>query len=385
MKLRLEDHTIFVTLAGSQAHGTAREGSDVDLRGVAVAPLATRLSLFGGFEQHEGPLPEALERRVRGRLTAHPTASRGLGVKTECVVYDVAKLAALAATANPNALEILFADERDWVLETPAWRRLHAERRVFLTKQVAQTFLGYAMAQLRRIRTHRGWLLTPPAMRPSREDFGLPADRGALSRDDLSRVEQSVAARLKEYGTDDLEMPKAARLAVRERMIAFQRDALSAEDADDEELEARVRAVATDAAGLPAEVVATLSAERRYRAARKRWDAYEAWRRGRNPARAELERRFGYDTKHAMHLVRLMRMGIEALERGELRVRREDAEELAAIRDGALSFDALLEEAERLRERMARATEATALPDRVDEARVDALVLSLTTAGALLR
>lgn len=42
----LEQHTIFLTLAGSQAHGTAREGSDVDVRGVCIAPLRLRLSLF---------------------------------------------------------------------------------------------------------------------------------------------------------------------------------------------------------------------------------------------------------------------------------------------------------------------------------------------------
>jgi hypothetical protein len=40
------------------------------------------------------------------------------------------------------------------------------------------------------------------------------------------------------------------------------------------------------------------------------------------------------------------------VETGELRVRRADADELTAIRDGGLSYEALLEEAERLQERM---------------------------------
>ena len=51
----LERHTIFLTVAGSHAHGTARDGSDIDLRGVCVAPLSVRLSLFRAFEQYEGP------------------------------------------------------------------------------------------------------------------------------------------------------------------------------------------------------------------------------------------------------------------------------------------------------------------------------------------
>lgn len=54
----LEQHTIFLALAGSQAHGTAREGSDV-----------------------EAAIP---------RIQEHPTAARGLGIKTECLIFDAA-------------------------------------------------------------------------------------------------------------------------------------------------------------------------------------------------------------------------------------------------------------------------------------------------------
>ena len=78
----------------------------------------------------------------------------------------------------------------------------------------------------------------------------------------------------------------------------------------------------------------------------KHWESYQTWKTHRNPARAALERQHGYDTKHAMHLVRLMRMGLEVLERGDLRVRRDDADALSAIRDGAMSFDELLAEVE---------------------------------------
>lgn len=370
----LAEHTIFVTLAGSQAHGTAREGSDVDVRGVCIAPLSVRLSLFTSFEQYEGELPEGLEASLLPRLEAHPTASRGLGVKTECVLFELAKFMGLCVVANPNALEILFADERDWVLDTPAWRRIHAERRRFLTKKIEQTFSGYALAQLRKIKTHRSWLLEPPRDKPSREAFGLPPAGGTLGRDDQNRIEASIAEQIRSYGLDDLDLPKSARIAVQERMIALRRDVLSSSE---DELEARMRAVATRALCIPVDVVATLNAEKRYRAAMKHWEAYQAWKNRRNPARAALEARHGYDTKHAMHLIRLMRMGLEVLEGGELCVRRDDAELLSAIRDGAMSFEQLLDEATRLREGMARAAATTTLPDDVDRRFVDELASAL--------
>jgi hypothetical protein len=375
----LAPHTIFLTLAGSQAHGTAREGSDVDLRGVCVAPSSVRLSLFRAFEQYEGALPEPLAAKVVPRIQGHPTAARALDVKTECVIFDVAKLVGLCAAANPNALEILFADERDWVFETPLWRRLHGERHRFLTKKVQQTFQGYAMAQLKRIKTHRSWLSSPPTRKPSREDLGLPVAGGTLSRDDQNRIEQSIANKIRSYGIDNVDMPKPTRIAVQERLDAFYRDVLSASD---EDLDDRMRAVATHALELPPDVVAALNAEKKYRAALKHWDSYQTWKTHRNPARAELEREHGYDTKHAMHLIRLMRMGLEVLETGDLRVRRDDADDLSAIRDGAMSFDELLTAATALRESMESAAASTTLPSDVDHDGVDALLAEMLREGS---
>ncbi|MCB9558171.1 MAG: nucleotidyltransferase domain-containing protein [Deltaproteobacteria bacterium] len=370
----VEQHTLFCTLAGSQAHGTARDGSDIDLRGVCVAPRALRLSLFQQFEQYEGPLPELLAQAVLPQIKAHPTAARALDIKAECVIFDVAKFLALCAAANPNTLEVLFADPGDWLFERPAWRRLHAQRFHFLTKKVQQTFLGYAMAQLKKIKTHRSWLLNPPTSKPSREDFGLPIAGSTLSRDDQTRIEQSIAEKIRSYGIDNVDLPKPTRIAIEQRLDTFYRDLLSAPQ---DEIDQRIRAIATHALQLPPDVVSALNAEKRYRAALKHWDAYQSWKSQRNPARAELERRYGYDTKHAMHLIRLMRMGLEVLQTGDLRVRRDDADELSAIRDGALSYDDLLAAASELQRAMQQTSATTSLPADIDHSAVDNLLLEI--------
>ncbi len=367
----LERSAIFLTLAGSHAHGTAREGSDLDIRGVCIVPMSMRVSIFKKFEQYEGALEAGLAATVAPRLKAHATASDGLDAKAECVIFDIAKFVRLCSNSNPNALEVLFSDERDWLLETPAWRRLHGERHRFLTKKVQQTFLGYAMAQLKKIKTHRSWLLHPPARKPSRADFGLPVAAATLSRDDQNRIEQSIAEKVRSYGIENIDMARPTRIALRERLEAFYRDVLAVSDAA---LDDRIRAVATDALSLPPDVVAALNAEKKYRAAMKHWESYETWKSHRNRARAKLEREHGYDTKHAMHLIRLMRMGHEILEEGELRVRRHDATELNAIRDGAMSFDDLLAAAVGLRAKMEEAAAATRLAEDVDRDEVDQLV-----------
>lgn len=373
MTIDPERDVLFVTLAGSHAHGTARSGSDIDLRGVFLAPLEWRLSLFRPLAEIEAPLGGRLGAEVEQRLRRHPTASASLGVKTECVLFDIAKFLSLCAAGNPNALEILFASEDDWLHVTPAWRLVHGERHRFLTRKVQQTYLGYAMAQLKRIGTHRSWLLHPPAGKPSRADFGLP-EASTLSRDDQDRIERSVSLKLGSYGIDALEMPATLRIELKERLGRLLQDAL---EVPEESLEERQRTIALHALRLPREVERTLEAERRYRAAMKHWQAFETWRSSRNPVRAELERRHGYDTKHAAHLIRLMRTGLEVLQTGDLQVRRPDAPDLVAVRDGGLSYEALLESASELQGRMEEAARGSSLPPDVDPAFVDGLLLEL--------
>jgi predicted nucleotidyltransferase len=368
-------HTIFAALAGSHAHGTAREGSDIDVRGVCVAPMAVRVSLSQRFEQFEGLLDGALRDRVVPALRTHPSAARALGTKAECTVFDIAKFLSLCMAANPNALEILFADDADVLIETPAWATVRAARGIFLTRRVGETYSGYALAQLKRIRTHRSWLMNPPRAKPSRSDFGLP-DAPTLSHKDRARVDQAVADRIRGYGLEDLELPRYLRVALTERLTLLETDLLAVAPADAHDAK---RDAAMHALSLPPDAIAALGAERRYRAAMSHWESFESWKRERNPARAELEARFGYDTKHAMHLIRLMRMGIEILREGALRVRRPDAAELAAIRDGGMTYDALVAEAERLHATMHDAAAVSPLPASVDVGAVDSLLLALVT------
>jgi len=77
----LAERTIFITLGGSHAHGTAREGSDVGFRGVCIAPLELRVSPFEAFEQYDGPIDASLRGLVDAKLKVHPTAAQAIDVK----------------------------------------------------------------------------------------------------------------------------------------------------------------------------------------------------------------------------------------------------------------------------------------------------------------
>ena len=80
--------------------------------------------------------------------------------------------------------------------------------------------------------------------------------------------------------------------------------------------------------------------------------------------RLESVRKFGYDTKNACHLIRLLRMGIEALTDGEVNVLRHDNQELLKIRRGEYPLNYIEEEAKRLQDLLDAAYVNSKLPSK---------------------
>jgi uncharacterized protein len=113
--------------------------------------------------------------------------------------------------------------------------------------------------------------------------------------------------------------------------------------------------------------------------ARHQLDRIERRRRNptttRNPARAVLESRHGYDTKHAMHACRLLRTGVEILSTGEVHVRRPDALWLRSIREGALSYDELRRWVQGQLDAVPDLVAGSPLPAEPDEGAADRLVI----------
>jgi uncharacterized protein len=83
-----------------------------------------------------------------------------------------------------------------------------------------------------------------------------------------------------------------------------------------------------------------------------------------------------YRPKHAMHLIRLLHSGIEALRSGEIRIDvAEHRDELLAIRSGALSFEQARARALELDRLFQEAYQSTRLPEQPDFKRIDAFLI----------
>lgn len=335
----LRERTILLSLAGSHSYGTNLPTSDVDVKGVAIPPR----EYFHGFHQHFE------------QAESHDP---------DLVIYDVRKFFNLAADCNPNIVEQLYTAESDRLLCTPAGEKLVAARSLFLSRKAKHTFSGYAAAQLKRIRTHHRWLLNPPAAPPTRAEFGLP-ESSIISADNRMSAEAQVQKQIEAWDVDLEPLSKSARIEI-EGHIA--RSLAEMKISADEKWCAAGRVL-----GFSENFIEAMGKERAYRTKQREWSQYQEWKAKRNVARAELEAKWGYDTKHGMHLVRLMRMCREILTAGQVIVKRPDAEELLAIRNGAWPYDQLVEWAESEDIALEEVAKTSPLPRSPDRVALDAL------------
>lgn len=342
----LEDRTIFMGLGGSHAYGTNTPTSDIDFRGVAIPPREYLLGVVKRFDQ------------------ALWTWGDGTG---EATVFSLHKFVKLALDCNPNVIELLFTEP---VVDSLQWRTLVQNRDAFVSKKAKFTFSGYAMSQLKRIKTHRKWLLDPPQKPPTRWDFGLPEET-LLPKDHIEAAEAAIQKQLDawELNLDWLGKQPGIEPALKQQLI----DTVAELTPQGED---RYVAAARQL-GINDNMVEVMRGERRYREAKRHWQNYQTWLRQRNEARAKLEAEHGYDTKHGMHLVRLMRMGVEILEGKGVIVRRPDAAELLSIRRGAWPYDMLISWAEAQDARLQELYRTSTLPKKPDVHKVDEVVIHL--------
>lgn len=83
-------------------------------------------------------------------------------------------------------------------------------------------------------------------------------------------------------------------------------------------------------------------------------------------SRPFLEDQFGYDTKYAMHIIRLLDEGRELMETGQVSLPRPNAEFLRSIREGKVKLYEIEKIADELQRAANKAQETSPLPDKVD-------------------
>lgn len=97
--------------------------------------------------------------------------------------------------------------------------------------------------------------------------------------------------------------------------------------------------------------------------------------------RKQLVDHFGFDCKNSSHLIRLLRMGIEFLQDGELHVFRSDAQELRDIKAGKWSLEQVRDEANMLFTEAKTALAKSTLPEKPDYEKINKLCVQVVCAA----
>ncbi len=355
-RLEVEPRTILISLAGSHGYGLNRPESDFDYRGVFIAPKKYYLG-FDKVEQKEGG------------WDSEPGIFDFLNGQKDTVIYELKKFIQLLAGANPNILELLWL--KQYPIKTPVGEYLIKHRQMFLSKRVKHTYSGYAFAQIKKIESHRKWLLNPPQEQPTPEKFGLTAER-PLNKEELHAFLEYLYSLVRgkiEYLAEAEELHQLLTGDIDYKGL------LKQHNLPDEVLEYTQNL--TNSRG---DFIKLLQKSQQYQNALREWNAYQSWQTNRNPTRAGMERQSGFDLKHAMHCIRLLRSGLEILRSAEVFVDRRDAgdaDELKAILHGEFTYEQVTQLSDNLVAELDKAYTTSTLPHHPDLAAINQLCIEL--------
>lgn len=356
-------------LAGSKSYGTSMPTSDTDYRGIFMADKEFIITPFKTIREQTDVSRE------------------------DAKFYELNNYFNLYLDANPNIMETLWVNDEHITKRTEIYDMFRAERANLLSSKIAFTYTGFAHNQATRMKNHHSWI--------DKERRALERLQQIIDECPCKQVGNWIEQNFPEYIPNLLNMNGCNQM-VRGIMLydhhfrhadiqmissnplgqyhfvkmvhnyfphqVLDRDFNIMNYNDGYELmpygqnifglvqreggkcinaDGSIHKIDTTNRTLeqikqtPVMIIKFNKDE--YEKSSENRKNYHKWKSERNEARASLEMTHGYDTKHAMHVVRLLRTAEEALTTGEIKVLRPDAEELLAIRNGSWSYEELME------------------------------------------
>ncbi|MEM9984661.1 MAG: nucleotidyltransferase domain-containing protein [Bacteroidota bacterium] len=330
-------------ISGSRAYGLDLPGSDLDIKGVFYLPKEQ----FLGFNY----VPQVSN-------DSH-----------DVVYYELGRFMELMSKSNPNILELLATPENKVLLKHPLIDQIKPE--FFLSKRCKDSFGGYAFAQIKKARGLNKKIVNPlDRKKKTILDFcyvlsgqgSIPVEEWlashALDQKDCGLINLPHA-----QGMHGIFVDRTGKLAYRGMTRTEQATSLLLSSIPKEEPVAGYLYFNQDG----------------YIRYCKDYKAYWEWVENRNEPRYQQNVDHGknYDSKNMMHTFRLLNMAIEILKTGRVQVWRADREDLLKIRRGEYAFEELIQMADEKMQAIEAAHAASLLPDQVDEAQIERLLVSL--------
>ena len=389
--IRNEGLLLYEYVRGSVSYHTQVVGSDRDTGGVFLEPIDQVLGLGLDFQDEIAD------------------------DKHDNTWYGLKKYMNLLCTSNPNILESLFVDDDMVLFEHPIITEIKANRQQFLTKECFNSYIGYAIAQIKRAHGYNKMCVQPIETRKWPLDFCYTTYKQGTSnmREWLKNrgLEQRFcglvslnnmpmcysvfydfgAHNVEKYGgdfekfkadelyykyiTENIAIP--AKSVVNEWFDEHQKPVgyrgIVREDGNSDD----VRCSSIEKFILP---ICTMCYNKNgFETHCRKYKEYQTWVEKRNPVRYTDNQGYNYDSKNMMHSFRLLHMGLEIAETGEFHVNREgrDREFLLDVRNHKYTYDELIIQLEGTKEKLDKAIELSTLPETISREFVNGLLVDI--------
>lgn len=394
--IKNENLILYRYYRGSQTYGTATPQSDWDEGGVYLEPINQVLGL--GLDFQDEIADESHDK----------------------VWYSLKKYMNLLLSSNPNILESLFIDDKFVIYEHPIITEIKKHRQEFVTKECFNSFIGYAIAQIKRARGYNKMCVQPIEERKWPIDFcyttykqgtaamtewlekrglhqeycglvslnnmpdcyGVYYDWGAHNvakyngkfEEFLADVPYCNFVANAEYGgieADDYEFVLARWFEDNQKPIGYRGIVKGDGTADD------VRCSSIPKEATP---ICTMSYNKDgFTQHCKKYHQYQEWIQKRNQVRYESNLGHNYDSKNVMHCFRLLNMGLEIAKTGKVQINRTgiDADFLLDIRNHKYEYDYLINQLEAKKAELDEAVANSTLPEAIDVSQVNQILLDI--------
>lgn len=336
---------IYECTVGSQAYGTALPNSDWDSKGVYCQSKDDILGL-----------------KYQEQLNPDKDTS----------YYEVRRFIDLCGSANPNILEMLFADEKFIKTTSPAFEIIRKNKHIFLTKQCKNSFGGYAVGQIKRAKgldKKMNWEKSQTIRKTPLDFCYVQYQQGSIPVLDFLRKEDLKQEHCGLCAID--HMPNCylmyydyvAQYATPEMNYrGLEYKGICGENSNEIRL-----------SSIPKEQIGTQIAilyynPDAYSIWSKKYTEYLNWLENRNTNRYVDTENHGQqiDGKNIMHCVRLIDCALEIARTGNLTVLRPNRDHLLRIRKGECNLEKIIRDAEESIQLMDKLFEESDLPDSVD-------------------
>ena len=375
---------LYEYVRGSVAYGTNTPESDEDHGGVYLEPINQVLGLGLDFQDEIAD------------------------DKHDNTWYSLKKYLTLLLSSNPNILESLFIDDRFVIYEHPIITELKKHRQEFVTKDCFNSFIGYAIAQIKRARGYNKMCVQPITERKEPLDFCFtPYKQGsACMREWLAArgLEQKYCGLVSlnnmpdcygvyyDFGAhNNAKYKNYEDFLNDEKYFAFCSGIESLEDwFNNNQTPIGYRGIvkgdgtADDVrcSSIPKgeEPICMMTYNKDgFTQHCNKYHQYQEWVQKRSQVRYESNLGHNYDSKNVMHCFRLLNMGLEIAKTGKVQIYRKgiDADFLLDIRNHKYEYEYLIEELEKKKEELDEAIANSTLPEHMDAEKMNQILLDI--------